>query len=211
MTLAVRAGRVAIVAGLLAGLVGYARAADLGIVVTDSVGRQLPDAIAYLIPDGETLPPLGGATAMIDQINRMFVPAVSVIRTGTAVRFPNSDDIRHSVYSFSPAKTFTLKLYSGVPAQPVVFDKPGVVVLGCNIHDSMLAYVKVVDTPYFGKSGGDGRIALKQVPAGRYVLHLWHPWLAGDEPQQTVVVGAGSTSPLQFALRLQAPPAIQHH
>lgn len=156
------------VAMLLTAVCTTAGAATVDVTVADSAGRALPDAVAWLKPvDGNAATP-AAATYSIDQVQRRFVPAVSVIATGTAVRFPNSDDVRHSVYSFSPSKTFTLKLYSGTPAEPVVFDKPGLVTLGCNIHDTMLAYVKVVDTPYFGKSSADGRIRMASVPQGRY-------------------------------------------
>jgi plastocyanin len=105
-------------------------------------------------------PPGGHASAVVDQVHKHFVPRVSVIRTGTAVTFPNSDNIRHQVYSLSDAKKFTLKLYAGSPKVEVLFDKPGLVVLGCNIHDSMVAFVAVVDTPYFGKVPDSGVLTL---------------------------------------------------
>ena len=85
--------------------------------------------------------------AKIDQVNKEFVPLVSVVQTNTEITFPNSDNIRHSVYSFSPAKVFSLKLYAGKSAAPVIFDKAGLVVLGCNIHDLMVSWLLVVDTP----------------------------------------------------------------
>lgn len=197
------------VAMLLTAVCTTAGAATVDVTVTDSAGRALPDAVAWLKPvDGNAATP-AAATYSIDQVQRRFVPAVSVIATGTAVRFPNSDDVRHSVYSFSPSKTFTLKLYSGTPAEPVVFDKPGLVTLGCNIHDTMLAYVKVVDTPYFGKSSADGRIRMASVPQGRYQLMLWHPWLDGAEPAQPLLIDSGNAA-AKLALSLRPPPAGGH-
>ena len=95
------------------------------------------------------------------------------VHTGTAVSFPNSDNIRHHVYSFSPAKRFELRLYQA-RRRPVVFDKPGVVVLGCNIHDWMLGYVYITDDPFFAVSDDAGRLAL-DLPPGRYTASLWHP------------------------------------
>jgi len=91
------------------------------------------------------------------------------------------------VYSFSPAKTFDLKLYAGVPANPVIFDKPGIAVLGCNIHDNMVGWVLVVETPYFGRANAEGKLVLDGVPPGRYRLRVWHPGLpvgapASDQP-----------------------------
>jgi hypothetical protein len=123
---------------------------------------------------------------------------------GTTVIFPNSDNIRHHVYSFSPAKKFELPLYSGLPAEPVVFDKVGFITLGCNIHDWMIAYVAVVPTPYFQVTRQDGRAVLKDLPAGRYTVQVWHPALKGQPEAlaQRVDVGGGTKS-LQFTLPLK--------
>src|SRR5579863_9818454 len=126
-------------AGWSLGVVAIAAAGDLQVTVQSAAGAPAPNAIVYATPRNPLTAINGRAT--IDQIDRQFVPRVSVIQTGTAVAFPNSDNIRHSVYSFSPSKVFTLKLYAGKAANPVVFDKPGIIVLGCNIHDNMLAWV----------------------------------------------------------------------
>jgi len=133
------------------------------------------------------------------------VPQVSVVTVGTPVSFPNRDTVRHHVYSFSPVKTFELKLYAGSPHEPVVFDKPGVAVLGCNIHDQMVAWVVVVDTPFFARSGTTGRARIADVPAGAYRMRVWHASLPeGVEPatvpvtvsaadvEQRVVLARGS-------------------
>jgi len=132
------------------------------------------------------------------------VPRISIIQAGTSVFFPNSDNIRHSIYSFSPAKVFTTKLYSGREAAPITFDHTGLVVLGCNIHDGMVAWIYIVGTPWFGKSGGDGIGILKGLPAGEYritaaapaldlppaVLHLR---VDGGEPMhRSISLGAGT-------------------
>src|SRR5271169_1126196 len=125
-----------------------AAAGDLLVEVRTPDGSRIASAVVYLIPEGGKTPS-PSRHAVMDQKNRMFVPHVLAIQTGTAVSFPNSDNVRHQVYSFSSAKRFQLPLYAGTPAAPVVFDKPGVITLGCNIHDQMSAYVVVVDTPYF--------------------------------------------------------------
>ena len=91
------------------------------------------------------------------------------------MQFPNRDKVRHHVYSFSPIKAFELKLYAGTPSNPVVFDKPGIAVLGCNIHDSMVAWVVVVETPYYGQTAATGKLRLDNVPPGNYRLRTWHP------------------------------------
>jgi hypothetical protein len=99
------------------------------------------------------------------------------------VSFPNRDDIRHQVYSFSPAKRFELRLYKGTPSEPVLFDKPGLVVLGCNIHDWMVGYIYVTDDPWFAVSDATGTLHLDALPAGRYQVTLWHPQMIDLLPQ----------------------------
>ncbi|MBS0420784.1 MAG: methylamine utilization protein [Proteobacteria bacterium] len=163
--------------GLLLGCAWrVAGAVDLTVNVTDNSGRPLQDTVVYAEPLGQPAPADTGVPRVtIDQVNKRFVPAVTVIRTGTEVSFPNSDNFRHSIYSFSPAKAFTTKLYSGRQAPPVVFDKPGLVVLGCNIHDTMTAWIVVVDTPFFTKSRADGVAVIKDLGPGDYKLSAWYP------------------------------------
>ncbi|MCB4810941.1 methylamine utilization protein [Methylovorus menthalis] len=148
-------------------------AAELTVNVTDAAGSPLPDAVVYAEPTGKA-PVTAIATAAIEQKNRQFYPLVSVIQTGASVTFPNRDKVKHHVYSFSPAKTFELKLYSGIPSTPVIFDKAGTVVLGCNIHDQMLAFIRVVDTPYFALSDSTGKATISNLPNGPYTLKTWH-------------------------------------
>jgi plastocyanin len=173
----------------------YGRALD--VAITDVAGAPLADAVVWAIGPGSG--PTRTARAAVQQINKTFVPGVTVVQTGTAVSFPNRDTVRHHVYSFSPAKVFETKLFVGEEVPPVVFDKPGVVVLGCNIHDTMVAQVVVVDTPWFAKSGADGaaRIAL---PAGRYQVFHWHPRMKGSPAAQDVTVG--SDDAVALALRI---------
>jgi plastocyanin len=175
---------------LLAALVSLPlAAATIDARVQDSRGVAVRDAIVYAIPEGRQLP-LVRRNAVMDQKNRMFIPHVLAVQTGTTVRFPNSDDIHHHVYSFSPAKTFQLPLYKGTPAKPVLFDKSGVVTLGCNIHDQMSAFILVVDTPFFEKTGDDGRASLREVSPGRYTLHVWYPDMR-EEPQPESITVTG--------------------
>ena len=179
-------------------LPALAHAATLTIDVRNGRGQPVRDAVVYAVPDGKALP-LARKTAVMDQKNRMFVPHVLPVQTGTAVRFPNSDDIRHQVYSFSPAKTFQLPLYTGTPSTPIVFDKPGVATLGCNIHDRMSAYIVVVDTPHFGATGGNGRVTLDDLSSGKYTVHVWHSELSAAA--STVVLTASARHPMTFSLR----------
>ena len=159
---------------LLLAAAAPADAATLTVRVIDKNGGPALDTAVFATAINAKAVPRPPAKAAIDQVNREFVPVLSVIQTGTSVVFPNRDNIRHHVYSFSPAKMFELKLYSGQPTAPIIFDKPGIVVLGCNIHDWMISYVMVVDTPYFGKTDARGTVRLDDLPPGEYELKIWH-------------------------------------
>ncbi|GAB3453403.1 methylamine utilization protein [Massilia terrae] len=175
-----------------------AGAATLEALVLNPAGQAVADAAVVLEP----LAPValrGRPTASIEQRGREFIPYLTVVQAGTAIDFPNNDTIRHHVYSFSPPKQFEIKLYAGKPGQPIVFDKPGTVVIGCNIHDWMEAYVLVVETPWFAKTGADGRALLRNVPPGRYHLRLWHP-LQKAQPAVRDIEVADSPAPLRLAL-----------
>ena len=178
-------------------------AGSLEVIVTDDKGRPGSDAVAYAVAAGAASAAAKKQT-VVDQRDKQFVPYVTAVQVGTAVIFPNSDNIRHHVYSFSPAKKFELPLYSGVPAEPVVFDKVGFITLGCNIHDWMIAYIAVLPTPYFQVTRQDGRAMLKDLPTGQYTVQVWHPALKGQPETlaQRVDVGGG-TKALDFTLQLK--------
>ena len=173
-----------------------AHAATVAVQLQDATGKPLSEGIVFLESrEAKQLSrPVAGAE--IAQINKQFVPRVLVVPVGTAVSFPNHDTVRHHVYSFSPTKTFELKLYSGSAANPVVFDKPGIAVLGCNIHDNMSAWVVVVETPYFAYGDGMGSVTLRDVPPGAYRMRIWHPRLAvgGPAAEQALTVGVADVS-----------------
>jgi plastocyanin len=186
---------------------GAARAADLEVTVHDSSNKPLEDAVVYAEPVG------GAATASheiahvkIDQVNKEFVPLVTVVRTNTEIHFPNSDDFRHSIYSFSQPKTFTTKLYSGKQAPPVLFDKPGLVVLGCNIHDMMAAWVLIVDTPYFTKTATNGTGLLKGLEPGDYRVSVWYPGPQFQPSTSQVHVAADGNNHFAVAVDSSASP-----
>ena len=179
-----------------------AMAASLVLQVIDEHGAAVENAAVALKPVG-TAAPFKPAKAEIVQQGKRFNPLMTAVPSGTAISFPNLDTVRHHVYSFSPAKSFELKLYIGTPAAPVVFDKPGVVVMGCNIHDAMVAYVVVSDTPWVGVSDAAGAVRFEALPAGDYELEYWHPRWAGStnelarqplrlrgEDRHTLVIGA---------------------
>jgi plastocyanin len=158
-------------------------------------GKPVPDAAVVLEPLGAAAPapknrPHAAPHVVIEQRGAEFAPYLTVVQTGTAVDFPNNDTVRHHVYSFSQPKRFEIKLYAGKPGQPITFDKPGEVVIGCNIHDWMEAWVLVVESPYFGKTGADGQVRIAGLPAGRYRLQLWHPLQKARAPAVDIEVGA---------------------
>jgi plastocyanin len=157
-----------------------AGAATLDVMMRQADQTPVSDAVITL--QGPVGAPVGTLKANMDQRDQKFAPHVLAVHTGTQVRFPNSDNIRHQVYSFSTAKRFELRLYEGTPTDPLLFDKPGVVVLGCNIHDWMLGYIYVTDDPRFGVSDAQGRVRLDDLPAGAYHVTLWHPQLAQMQP-----------------------------
>ena len=148
-------------------------------------------------------PPAAVPMAVMDQQNKEFVPYVLPVEVGTAVNFPNNDKIKHHVYSFSPAKKFELPLYT-TPPEPMLFDRPGVVALGCNIHDWMVAYIVVVPTPYFTKSSAKGNWQIANVPAGDYDVQVWHPLLRSETGTvQRIAIGKTPATPVVFALDLK--------
>jgi plastocyanin len=154
-------------------LSGFAGA--LEVTVTDARGQPLEGVGIVVEAPGATSPDVPPQPAVIDQRNEQFVPRVLIVRRGTVVAFPNTDRVQHHVYSFSPAKQFELPLYRGNQHPPVVFDEAGIAVLGCNIHDHMIGYVLVVDSPFFAFSGRDGQAHFSELPNDSVKVTVWHP------------------------------------
>jgi plastocyanin len=184
------------------------QAASVAVQALGSDGKPLADTVVFLESREAKAAAKPLANAEVAQADRRFVPRVTVVTAGTELRFPNRDKVRHHVYSFSPVKNFELKLYAGLPANPVLFDKPGIAVLGCNIHDTMVAWVVVVETPHYGQADAKGTVQLDNVPPGSYRLRSWHPGLppgapALDEP--LVVAAAGTQATVKLPLALAAP------
>ena len=188
---------------LLSSLAFTAGAASLSATVTESGKAQLGNAVVYAIPEaGLTAAEKNAGKKIIDQVDKEFIPRVSVVQTGTSIEFPNHDKIRHHVYSFSAAKSFEIPLYKGTPASPIKFDQAGVVKLGCNIHDWMAANIFITDTPYFGISDAKGNVVLNNLPAGNYRVFVWHPQQSADTKstaQQVAVKNSGSET-VKFAV-----------
>ncbi|MFA5123398.1 hypothetical protein [Zavarzinia sp.] len=168
-----------------------AGAASLTASVRSPAGAPVADAAIVLEPTGRPAPAARGH-ATIEQRDREFIPYLTIVRKGTSIDFPNHDPVKHHVYSFSPAKVFEIKLYAGKSVNPVIFDKTGEVVLGCNIHDWMAAHVLVVDTPWFAKTGADGIARIDGVPPGAYRLRVWHPRQKAAAADRDVSLGAAA-------------------
>jgi plastocyanin len=184
----------------------FATAASIDAQVRDVTGKPVADAAVYAMPIG-TAPDARRKTVAVEQVEREFVPYVTVIQTGTTVTFPNRDPILHHVYSFSPPKSFEIKLYSGKSPVSVLFDKAGVVTLGCNIHDWMIGYIFVVSTPYFGKTDASGTARLRDMPAGTFQLQVWHPQQRAAAPAATIALDAGASPAIAFTLDTAARKA----
>jgi plastocyanin len=206
-------GRLVWVVLAFSGATALAHASAIDVSVTDAKGLPAEDAVVVAVPlAGPPAPSGAPTTAVVDQIDKEFVPLVSVVRTMTSVSFPNKDNIKHHVYSFSAAKRFELPLYKGKPAKPVLFDHAGLVVLGCNIHDWMVGYVYVVDSPWFAKTGNDGNARLSDLPAGDYEIVVYHPRAKDPaEPvRQRIAIESKPSPPLRFQLPLKKPVPRPH-
>ena len=203
--------------GAAAAPAAYSAAATLEISVVDEQGRPVDEVAVYATPAHAA--DRGGAGALaehakatMDQQHLQFVPHLLVVQTGTEVSFPNSDDVSHHVYSFSETKPFELALYKGDQYPPVTFDRPGVVVLGCNIHDGMLGYLVVVDTPHFAKTDEQGMALIDDVPSGDYNVAVWTPRArpAALPPALQLSVG-DATVAAEIRITGRLSPAHEHN
>ena len=197
----------AFAAAALAVIASPAVAGSLTVRVVDAAGRPVSDAIVVIRPVGRPAPqprPVGGIA--VAQKDLMFHPLVSLVPVGSSVSFPNFDQTRHHVYSFSAAKKFELKLFARQQSRSVLFDKPGVVAVGCNIHDQMSAFLFVTDSAWSAKSGGNGEAAIGGLPAGPVSVTVWQPYLRapGNSVSQTLRLNGGGQA-LTMPVRVRAP------
>ena len=189
-----------------------ALAATVDVQISDSGGRPAANAVVSLTSRSATnveshLP----VEVVIDQRKEMFIPLVSILRKGGRVVFTNNDTTMHQVYSFSPIKQFAFEIDQGHRSDPLVFDKPGVASIGCNIHDRMITYVYVAATPWAVITGINGHAMIDDVPPGNYRVEVWHPQLQPGRaiPNAPLNVDDGHT---KFSLAVQLlPPRSQKH
>ncbi len=173
-----------------------ALAGDLSVNVRDAAGRPVRDAVVTVHPAVGVPPgPISFPTPLrMSQEDLQFQPYVLIVPVGGTVSFPNLDRLRHHVYSFARGNRFEINLYGRDQTRSHTFRATGVAAIGCNIHDQMLAYIKVVDTPWAAKTGADGDVVLRAIPSGAATLRVWHPQLAvrGNETAQTLTIGAAA-------------------
>ena len=188
-----------------------AQGASVRFNVVDADGKGVANAVLSVLLKGARTQAAGAAPAQMvqpaqmAQKDRQFQPQLLVVQTGTPVRFPNFDTVRHHVYSFSPVQRFELKLYAATPVAPVVFDKPGVALLGCNIHDRMQAAIVVVDTPHFSVTDASGTATL-ELPAGEHRLAVWHAAMADTGAQFERPFSVGTAAEQQLSVALPKSP-----
>jgi plastocyanin len=186
--------------GLL--LAQSATAGALRVSVVNDESEPVSQAVVYARPLGAVAPAPARQRVMIDQVDKEFVPELTVVYQGAEISFPNNDNIRHHVYSFSRPNAFEIPLYADQAAPPVTFASPGVVALGCNVHDWMSAYVFVADTPYYSVTTVDGSATLDALPAGDYEVEIWHAQLRGKPEAHRQVISVGeAVEELSFSIR----------
>ena len=194
-----------------------AAASDLDVVARAPDGTPVADAVITVHLVGRPTPtPRPEGSYAVDQSNIQFHAFVTIVPTGAAVSFLNHDPVRHHVYSFSAAKRFELKLAERQQNRSVIFDKAGIVPLGCNIHDRMIGFIDVVDTPWSAKTDARGHAVVHGLPAGPVKVTFWHPYLRapGNMIDQAASLSSTGTARQQFTASLRGaprPPAISDY
>lgn len=183
-------------------------AGSLTVKIVDKKGQPVRNAVVTLKARGTAAPSSrAGANYQVRQKDTQFHPFVSVVPVGATVAFPNLDPFRHHVYSFSPAKRFDLKLIAEDQSRSVTFDTPGVVAIGCNIHDRMSAYIFVADTPFAAQTGASGTVTFRNAPDTAFSLQVWHPYLRAPGGSLAKAMPASSANRSQtITVRLRPPP-----
>ena len=195
-------------AGLLmlsAGLSQAAAPVPVRVQVVDERGMPVRDAVVEIISSGAAKGRITFPWRMaMAQKEEQFVPGILIVARGSTVAFPNLDRVRHSVYSFSKAAKFEIDLYGRDQTRTQQFPAAGTVALGCNIHDQMRGYIRVVETPFAGKTDANGYVAFDSVPGGAAHITLWHPRLRapGGEYQRDVSISAANNRH-KIAVRLR--------
>lgn len=171
----------AMVAASTVAVMAYgATASNFLVNVKDERGIPVSDAVVMVYPSTASKKALNFAATTMAQKNLAFVPGTLIVGKGSSVKFPNFDRVRHSIYSFSKAARFEIDLYGKDQTRSQSFPITGSVAVGCNIHDQMRGYIKVVDTPYAAKTDRNGNVTLTGLSAGAATVKIWHPQARGS-------------------------------
>lgn len=198
---------------LIAGLwSGHALAGDFTATVRGADGKPVPDAVVMVYPNGQpTKGPIKFPWAYrVAQQNIQFSPFVLVVPVGADVAFPNLDKVRHHVYSFSAGNKFEIKLYDREENRTARMNAAGVAAIGCNIHDQMVGFIRVVDTAYAGKTDGAGVVTIQNVPTGAVVAKVWHPYLRGMKNEKTLTTTSVGAGPVREAVSIELRAPAPH-
>jgi plastocyanin len=191
-----------------------AHATDFTAVVVDQDGKPVANAVVSLLTDSTSAPAPASRLAnekTVDQRNETFIPLVTIVPKRGRVVFANNDQTTHQVYSFSKIKQFEITLSRG-QTSTVTFENAGVAALGCNIHDNMIAYTFVAESPWTALTGDDGRAVINGVPPGGYKAQVWHPKFApGHPPPSTNVSLSGDTTRWDATVKLLPPRLARSH
>jgi plastocyanin len=179
-------------------------ASSLKVSAVDQNAASVTELVVWLTPLDSPLPPLpapGSISAVVEQKDEEFNPYIIAVRTGTQVEFPNLDDVQHHVYSLSRPAKFDIPLHGGNKAESIILDQAGIVPVGCNIHDWMLSYVVVNDSPWFALTGASGSTTFSDIPTGRYTLSAWTPQLRKTHEQEVTLTDGTNSVALELRLR----------
>jgi plastocyanin len=193
---------------LLFALSSAASASTFSVQVTGTNGKPVGDAVVTLHAIGRPTPsaPIGNRYT-VAQKDLRFRPFVLIVPVNSDVSFPNLDAVRHHVYSFSAAKRFELKLYARDQTRSVHLDRAGIIPLGCNIHDSMSAFLFVTDSVWTARTDRGGRAAIGSLPAGKYMMTSWHPYLRAPANQVSKPITIGTSDHGEsVTVTLRSPP-----
>ena len=203
------------VGALLFATCGWAEATTFTAEVNDQDGHPVANAVVVLVSDSKASMPAAvtrlAAERTIDQRGETFIPLVTLVPKGGHIVFANNDQTTHQVYSFSPVKQFEITLARGEKSPPIAFDNSGVAALGCNIHDHMIAYAFVADSPWAVLTGSDGRGTIADVPPGNYEAQVWHPKLPPGRAIPSLKASlSGDTTRLTVTIRLLSASTMSH-
>ncbi len=192
---------------LLAGLFAASAtlAGDLSVIVNDAAGKPVSFAVVTFTPNGGAAPSAAdkARSFTMAQRNVQFAPYVLAVPVGATVNFPNEDRVNHHVYSFSPVQPFQFPLYGKGKTHTMTFGHEGTIALGCNIHDSMSAYIRVVNTPYYATTDASGRVTLKGLPEVAGNLMVWQPMMDGaSHASARAVTIAKANAPQAFSVKV---------